>query len=45
MDFNLGEWVVEALKTIERSRHLRIMAYGLVLAVVLHALASLLAVW
>lgn len=44
MNFNVGEWIVEALKVIESSRHLRIMAYGLVLAVVLHALASLLAV-
>lgn len=43
MNFNFGEWIVEALKIIESSRHLRVMAYGLVFAVVLHAAASFLA--
>lgn len=43
MNFNFGEWIVEALKLIENSRHLKIMAYGLVLGFVLHGLASLVA--
>ena len=41
MNFNLGEWIVEALKIIEHGKHARVMAYGLVLAVVLHAVAAL----
>ncbi|MFC3338812.1 hypothetical protein [Paracandidimonas soli] len=42
MNFNLGEWIVEALKIIESSKHLKVMVYGLVFSVVLHAVASLL---
>lgn len=44
MNFNFGEWIVEALKIIESSRHLRVMAYGLVLAVVMYAAAALIKV-
>jgi hypothetical protein len=36
---------VEALKVIESSKHLKIMAYGLVLAAVLHAFASFLGIF
>jgi len=44
MNFNPGDWIVEALRVLESSRHLKIMAYGLVLAAVLHAIASVLGV-
>jgi len=37
MDFNLGGWVVEALTIIESSTHLKIIAYGLTLAVIMRA--------
>jgi len=37
VNFNLkgGDWIVQALKVIEDSTHLKIMAYGLVLAVLI----------
>jgi len=37
MNFNLndGDWVVQALKAIEDSTHLRNLAYGVVLALLL----------
>jgi len=35
---------MEPLKFIESSKHLKIMAYGLVLATVLHAISSVLGV-
>jgi len=38
LNFTLGEWVVEALKFIESSRHLKIMAYALVLAAMIVAI-------
>lgn len=43
MNFNLGEWIVEALKTIESSKHLRVMGYLLSGAVFVYALAALVA--
>jgi len=41
VNFNFGEWIVEALKVIEQSVHLRNMGYGLVLAVILYAISLL----
>lgn len=41
MNFTPGEWTVEALKTIESSRHLRVMGYLLSGAVFIYALAAL----
>jgi len=37
MDFNLkgGGWIVQALQVIEDSTHLKVMAYGLVLALLI----------
>jgi len=42
MDFNLGGWVVEALNVIESSTHLKLIAYGLTLAVIMRAVARFL---
>jgi len=33
-----GEWIVEALQLIESSTHLKIMAYGLVIAALIYAI-------
>ncbi len=41
MHFNFGEWIVEALKFIETSRHVKRMAYGLVMVAIVHAIAAL----
>jgi len=38
MNFNGGQWIVEALKVVEESKHVKIMAYGLVLAVLIWAI-------
>jgi len=40
MDFNLkgGGWIVEVLKVIEDSKHVKIMAYGLVAALLLYVI-------
>jgi len=38
LNFNLGDWVVEALKFIETSTHLKIMAYGLVMVALIAAI-------
>jgi len=32
VDFKTGDWIVEALKLLESSKHIKIMAYALVLA-------------
>lgn len=41
MNFNFGEWVVEAIKVISQNRHLLIMAYVLVISVLLRSVAAL----
>jgi len=43
MDFNLkgGGWIVEALKTIANDLHLRLMAYGVVLAIILFGIGAI----
>jgi len=41
MNFNFGEWIVEALKVIEDSKHLKVMVYGLVVAVILHGIGAI----
>jgi len=35
MNFNGGDWIVEALNVVAQNLHLRIMAYGLILALLL----------
>jgi len=35
MNFNGGDWIVEALKVVAQNLHLRIMAYGLILALLI----------
>jgi len=37
LHFNLGAWIVEALKFLESSTHLKVMAYALVLAALIYA--------
>lgn len=41
MNFNFGEWIVEAIKVISQNRHLLIMAYLLVFSVFLRSIAAL----
>lgn len=41
MNFNFGEWIVEAIKIISRNPHLLIMAYLLVISVLLRSVAVL----
>lgn len=41
MNFSFGDWIVEALKVIETSTHLRRIAYVLAGAAAIHALAAL----
>jgi len=43
VDFKTGDWIVEALKLIEASTHIKLMGYALTLAALLHAIAKLVA--
>jgi len=38
MKFTLGAWIVDALKFIESSTHVKRLAYGLVLAVLVYVI-------
>jgi len=44
VNFNIGAWVVDALKVIESSKHLKVISYGLVLTLLIYAVAEILAV-
>jgi len=44
MNFNIRAWVVDALKVIESSKHLKVMSYGLVLTLLIYAVAKILSV-
>jgi len=38
VDFKAGDWIVEALKLLESSKHLKVTAYALVLAALITAI-------